>query len=300
MPIDIDAQNRTALVAVEENLKTLMCYVEEFLNARDVSEAYAELVRARCRSFVRFCKRSIEVHEIESALVNAWLASLPRQNLSASTIDGYRRNLLVVWKTAVEDGLCDNLPIRVRKIKVPRQVVEAYTHAELRALLRTAAQLKGRHRNGNRRADFWSAFIHGAYSTALRRSDLLLVFRRQLASDGTAAIIQSKTGHIQRVRFSKECLEFAGKLRDDNGLLLPWPYHKNALYRRFQTIVRLSGVKRGSLKWIRRSAASYAESQQLGAGPKMLGHRGVDVFKAHYEDLNISSAVPITPPPLLI
>lgn len=279
-------------------MMTLMRYVEVFLAARDVCPAYAKLIRTRCRSLTRFSQRSIRVAELDSAIVNAWLADLQRQKLRPHTIDGHRRNLLVVWRAAIEDGLTDQQPIRIRKIKVPRLIIHAYTADELRRLLHAASQLKGRHRNGNRRAIFWQAMIHSAYSTALRLSDLLLVFRHQIGSDGSASIVQSKTGYIHRVRFSKQALHFAAQLSDANGLLLPWPYRKDAITPRFQAIKRLAGIERGSLKWIRRSAASYAERQQNGAGPRMLGHRGEDVFREYYCDSSIAESLPPMPPEL--
>lgn len=279
-------------------MMTLMRYVEDFLNARDVSNAYARLVRTRCRSLARFSRRSIKVSELDSTLVNEWLVRLSSDGFKPHTVDGYRRNILVVWRAAHEDGLAQNAPLRIRKVKVPRQLVSAYTMDEIRRLLAAAAQLKGRQRNGNRRADFWQALIHGAYSTALRSSDLLLCFRHQLNSDGVATIIQSKTGYVHRVRFSKQTLEFANRLNDQNGLLLPWPYRKDAIQPRFQVIKRLAGIKRGSLKWIRRSAASYAERDQFGAGARMLGHRGDEVFREFYCDNSIAGSKPPEPPTL--
>lgn len=277
---------------------TLMAYVAKFLNARDVSADYASQIRKRCRSFVRFCRRSVKVSEIDAAMVNAWLKDLQDRRLSPVTVDGYRRNLLVVWRAAVEDGLTDTLPVRVRKIKIPRRMIEAYTMTELRALLTAAGKLKGCHSNGNRRADFWQAFIHAGYSTALRRSDLLLVFRCQIDPGGMAAVVQHKTGEAVRVRFSQQALQFAHRLCDRSGLLLPWPYRKDALAPRFRAIRKAAGINRGSFKWIRRSAASYAERLQCGAGTKILGHRGAGVFRSHYEDWNITQDAPVSPPAL--
>jgi site-specific recombinase XerD len=279
-------------------MKTLMLFVEDFLNARDVSQAYANLIRTRCRAFARFLGRSVHIDEIDSASVNAWLAWLQTQRLRPATIAGYKRNLCVVWRDAFDAGLNNNPPLRIKRVKVPQQVVRAYTHAEIRALLHAASRLHGRHRNGNRRAEFWQALIHSAYSTALRRSDLLLVFRHQIQSDGSAVIVQSKTGFSHRVKFSPQALYHASRLADNNGLLLPWPYRRDSLSPRFQIIKRMAGIKHGSLKWLRRSAASYAEREESGAGAKLLGHRGSKVFRASYDDPTISGQRPAEPPPL--
>lgn len=276
---------------------TLMRFVELFLDARDVSADYATQIRKRCRSYARFMGRSVHVEDIECQSVNAWLAHIAKR-VRPMTAAGYKKNLCVVWREAFLSGYNANPPLRVRRIKIPQQVVMAYTHSEIRRLLDAASRLKGRHANGNRRADFWQAFLHSGYSTALRRSDLLLVFRYQVSSDGTATIIQSKTGYSHRVRFSADALRFAAKLQDVNGLLLPWPYRRDSLVERFASIKKLAGIKRGSLKWLRRSAASYAESIEPGSGAKLLGHRSMQVFQASYNDATISGQRAVEPPGL--
>ncbi len=278
--------------------RTLVGYVEKFLRDRDVSRDYAEQIRKRCRSFVRWKGRSVRIEELKPDDVNEWLRWLRQKNLKPETIDGYRRNLLVVWRDAFNAGLNHHPPLRVRTVKIPRKVVQAYTHEEIKALLSAASKLRGKHRDGNRRSDFWQALIHAAYSTALRRSDLLIVFRHQIANSGVAHVIQAKTGVGHTVRFSSEALYYAHRLFCENGLLLPWPYRRDALPPRFQALKRLAGVTRGSLKWIRRSSASYAEREEPGAGSRILGHRSPQVFKAHYEDCGISGENPKQPPPL--
>lgn len=280
-------------------MQTLMACVRDFLSARDVNKVYARNVLSRCASYAKFVGRSVHVGELNYNDANRWLTALQAKGtLTPATIDGYRRCLLAVWNDAYENGLTETPPLRVKKIKVPRVVIQAYTHAELRKLLHAAENLKGRHRNGNRRADFWQAMIHAAYSTALRRSDLLRVFKRDIDANGFASVIQGKTGHIVRVKFSPETLKFAGRLTDYNGLLLPWPYHIEQMVPRFDCLKRAAGVNRGSLKWIRRSAASYAERDQIGGGSRLLGHRSPEVFRESYNDATISGERPVEPPRL--
>jgi integrase len=276
---------------------TLLGYARSILDERDVTPMYRAMVIAHCKSFAKWSGRSVRIADVKAADVNAWLESL-KGKLSPHTVCTYRRNLLMVWRNAIQDGLNDNPPLRVRRIRKPPSVIEAYTHAELKRLLHAAAQLKGRHRNGNRRSVFWQCLIHAAYSSGLRRGDLLLIYKRQIADDGSCSIIQSKTNNIVRVRFSPETLKLAAQLDDANGMLLPWPYRKDALVPRFRMLCKMAGVNRGSLKWIRRSSASYAESLTPGAGSKLLGHRSPGVFKASYEDQSISGQRPIQPPPL--
>jgi integrase len=277
--------------------KSLVGYVERFLSLRDVSVAYATLLRTRCKHFVKWRKRAVRIADLNCDDVNAWLAALQTQSLHPETVDGYRRNLLAIWRDAYSEGFNNNPPLRIRKIKKPRRVIYAYSHAELQQLLHAARKLRGWHRNGNRRAVFWMALIHSAYSTGLRRGDLLLVFRDQIAANGTTTIIQHKTDIQVRVKFSAEALKWAMQLKCPNGLLLPWPYRKDALPPRFQALKKMAGVKRGTLKWIRRSAGSHAERDNPGDGPRLLGH-SPEVFRASYEDQSITERKPPEPPPL--
>lgn len=277
---------------------TLTGYAMKILSEREVSEGYAATLMAHCRKYCRWSARSVHVEDICHQDVNVWLAWLLNQGLRPPTVDSYRRHLLTVWRDAYDAGANHNPPLRVRRPKIPKQVVRAYTHEEIVKLLRAASKLKGCHRNGNQRADFWQALIHAAYSTALRRSDLLLIFRDQIDSRGVVRIIQSKTGEEHAVKLSGEALAFAARLTSPNGLLLPWPYRRDALVPRFRSLRKLAGVNRGSLKWLRRSSASYADRDAPGAGPKILGHKSPHVFKASYEDRSITGEKPPEPPEL--
>lgn len=276
----------------------LLEYVEKFLADRDVSAIYQMQVRVRCRMLEEFAGRPIPVAELTCELVNAWLAAAKEKKLSAYTVATYRANVLAVWNAAYQDNLNDCPPLRLRPIKRPRLLVRAYTRAEIRQLLAHAATLRGKHRDGNLRKDFWRAAIHAAYSTGLRRGDLLRIFKRDISDDGSVEIIQSKTEEPHSVWLSPESLCYAGRLKDANGLLLPWPHRLDAMVWAFRRIRNAAGVKRGSLSWLRKSAGSYADAENPGSGRRLLGHRTDAVFTRHYEDRSITRASPVSPPPL--
>jgi len=275
---------------------TLLSHVERYIRARDMSAQYANNLRADCRAYARWMGRSVHIGELNCDDVNDWLAALQRE-LKPQTVDSYRRHLLAVWRDAFMQGFNDEPPLRVRRIKLPRAPVRAYTQSEILRLIHAAAQLKGRHRNGNRRADFWLALLFSAYSTGLRRGDLLLVFRDMIEPDGSATIVQSKTGIQVRVKFSADALQYAARLESREGLLLPWPYRRDALVPRFNALRKMAGLNRGTLKWIRRSAGSLAERERPGDGARLLGH-SPHVFRSNYEDRSITQAEPVQPPPL--
>jgi integrase len=278
-------------------------YVLRYLSARDVSVNYAELTKARVRYFSEWYGEDVLISELTCDMVNGWLTAVSESKLSKVTISNYRRVFHAVMHFAFQEGATDEAPWRLKRIKTTRVPVECFTLREIRRLVSAAGELSGYFPNGVKASDFWQAMIHGGYSTGLRRGDLLNIARSQIADDGKATVTQHKTGHAVCVRFSPEARELIARMHlphqfDDRAF--PWPFHENALPRQFRKIVKLSGVRRGSFKWLRRSAGSHAEAEQRGNGPTLLGHRSEAVFHAHYEDPKITKATPVEPPSLRI
>lgn len=281
--------------------KSLLSYVDRVLCARDLTPDYVAKVRYCCRKFCEWLQCDPGVDGLEPQSVNEFLAHLQAMGKRPDTIAGYRRAIMVVWNAAYLEGDAHVPPLRVRRIRTPREPVDAFTHGEIRTLLETAVRLEGFFPNGVRRADFWTAAIHTAYSTGLRRGDLLQLQLTQILENGVARVLQHKTGHVITVRISPEALEAIARARGhgDARAALPWPYHSNALSRQFRSLVKAAGIRPGQFRWLRRSAGSYAERDCPGNGSRMLGHRSEGVFRNFYDDQSITAAKPISPPPLL-
>lgn len=279
---------------------TLLQYVDRYLSARDTSPDYQVLMRSRIGTFVQWLGKDPPIADLNCELVNEWLEAVLLTDLSPVTVDNYRRSLRCVWFYAYEERDNDCPPLRLKKIRIPEQRIEAFTHAEINKLVEAARDLKGFFAvNGVRRSDFWAAAIHAAYSTGLRRGDLLRLKRAEVRDDGVAVVVQNKTGHRVCVRFSPESLEAIAKIRcDDDQRILPWPCDIGHFAPAFKQIVVSSGVKRGTFRWLRRSAGSYAEAVLPGSGSRALGHRTLAVFNGHYNDESISVAQPVSPPPV--
>jgi len=275
----------------------LIAYADRYLLARAVSKDYANSLRARVASFCRWAGDDVPIHVVNCELANEWLAELAEGGMSAWSLSGYRGALLAVWKDAYQAGDNTCPPLRVRKITKPRLVVEAYTHTEIRKLLAYAARLTNRHRDGNRASDFWQAAIHVAYCCGPRRGDLLAVEWRHVSPAGVLVFVQHKTNYQAMAKLSADAMKFAKRLKG-SGKLLPWPYYDDWFSRKFSRIRDGAGITRGSFKWVRRSAGSYAEREERGSGAKLLGHRDESVFRRFYEDTNITGGEPIEPPPL--
>lgn len=275
----------------------LIAYAERYLLARSVSYDYANTLRSRVADFCRWAGADVPIHALTCELVNEWLAELEQGGMSRWSLVGYRGAILTVWTAAFEAGDNDNPPLRVRRIAKPRLVVEAYTHAEIKQLLATAAQIKEIHSDGNRASDFWQAAIQVGYSCGPRRGDLLAVEWRHVSPAGWLSFVQHKTGFPHTVQLSADAIKFC-RLLNGSGLLLPWPYNADWFSRRFKRLRIAAGVTRGSFKWVRRSAGSYAERDTPGNGSRLLGQRDPAVFRRYYEDVTITGQDSPGPPPL--
>ena len=273
-------------------------YADRYLLGRDVTPDYAATVRARVAAFTEWCGSDIRVNELTCELANEWLSELSANGMNPRTLSGYRAALLAVWREAYYAGDSEHPPLRLRKIKKPALIISAFSHQEIATLLLYVAKLQGTHPDGNRRADFWQAAIHAGYSLGARRGDLLQLERNQIGADGVIHFVQNKTGYIAGGRLSPEALAFMAKLQS-TGRALPWPYKKTCFSRTFKRLRKAAGLARGTFKWVRRSAGSYAERERAGDGSRLLGHQGQAVFRAFYEDRTITGEVPVQPPRLV-
>jgi integrase len=278
----------------------ILDHVETYILARDLCPDYCLSLRARVRKFCVWMGRPATIADLQPKIFNEWLTALQKSTMKANTVEGYRRSLLCIWRDAYESELTDVAPLRIKRLKKPRIVVEAFTHEEIRALIAATDKLTGYLPNGVRRKDLAKLAILLAYCSGLRRGDIFRLKRSQVRSDGAATVIQSKTGYPVKVRLSADAMELAAKIKPDNGddRVCPWPYTGNRLATMFKQLVKLAGVRDGQFRWLRRSAGSYAESVTPGAGSRLLGHRDERVFRAHYEDTDISQTHIIEPPPI--
>lgn len=276
--------------------RSFLSYVDRVLLARDVSPDYVDKVRYCCRKFCEWLGCDPGIDGLDRQPVNEFLVHLQSLGRKPDTVSGYRCAIMVVWNEAYHAGDNQNPPLRVRKIRTPRHTIEAFTHDDIRKLLAFVAALADYFPNGVRRADFWVGAINSAYSSGLRRGDLLRLTREQIDTQGVARVLQNKTQYPITVCVSGAALAAIDRMRVD-GRALPWPYHANALSRQFRRLAKAAGV-RGQFRWLRRSAGSYAERDCPGNGSRILGHRSERIFRDHYEDQTISQAAPIEPPPL--
>lgn len=276
--------------------KGLISYADRYLLGRSVTANYAKTLRTQVAAYADWCGGDPGIDSLCMEHVNEWLTELDESGVSVWSLRGYRQAILSIWNAAFDAGDNPHPPLRVKLFKRPRVVVEAYTHEEIHTLLDHVLRVNKKHSDGNHARDFWQAAIHVAYCCGPRRGDLLRVKRKQVSADGTLSFVQHKTGFPHRVKLSTAAREYCSQLR--GSMLLPWPYQPDYFSKTFAKLRKAAGITRGSFKWIRRSAGSYAERECPGAGARLLGHRDESVFRRFYEDTSISSTLPPQPPPL--
>lgn len=228
---------------------TFMGYCRSVLLAKDVTPDYADKVRYYCRRFCDWLRYEPDVADLNADDVNEFLQDMQETGRRPDTVLGYRRAILLIWNAAYQAGDTEIPSTRIRRIRTYRDPVEAFTQDELRKLLEHVGTLDGYLANGGKRKDLWTCVIWSAYSTGLRRGDLLNVKRKQVTADGVCRVRQSKTGYPVMVRFASQALEARDRMTEVvDDRMIPWPHHMNALPRQFRRVCEAAGIRVGQFR----------------------------------------------------
>lgn len=251
-------------------------------------------------SFAKHLGREPDRGDLDRDTVNAWLFAELSRGLGPTTVHFERRALLTLWRDAFEEGWCDTGPARIRKIKVPQRVPNAWTLDQIRQLLASIDSLKGRLKRQPQisRCLFWRAYVLTGYYTGLRLGDLLKLRFDQIADDGTLVVVQNKTGTAVRCCLEYEALSaIEGIMRPARKRVFGDVMSQQCLQEYFAALVKRAGL-RGSTKWLRSSGASWCEANTPGSAMGFLGHRTHGIAYRHYVNPSISQ-VNIPRPPKL-
>lgn len=261
-------------------------HAESYLLSRPTCPQYARQIRSRTKLFSAW----LADRPPTARLLNEYLTGLEQRGLTPETVRGYRTSLLAVLKFS---GWSPETP--VRHVRMREKQVDCYSLEELRLLIKTAERMDGTLPNGMAYREFWPLAIRSGYGTGLRYGDLLDVPTRSIDAEGVCHITQSKTGRGVTVRFPGEALRLIRRHGHDKAV--PWPYSGNQFRTEFKALIIASGVRRGSWKWLRRSAGTYMEAAKPGFGHKLLGN-AADIFRQHYWAFRLLNPGPISPPEL--
>jgi hypothetical protein len=239
------------------------------------------------RSFERH-NGGLRTSALSAAAVNEWLVWLSTdRHLSPWTIKQRKISLLVLWRAAWQDGLAPALE-PVRKLRRLHHSPQAWTIEEVRQLIRTAESL-------SQRARWWSALVRAGYDSGLRLGDLLALEVPQLS--GVLGVDQIKTSVGVVVSLRPTTL-WAIRLHLDGrheGLVWPWLFRRECLYAHFRRLVEQSGIRPGTFRWLRKTAATQLERVSPGASTALLGHTSRATTEAWYLDRSQLTAPPLPP-----
>lgn len=263
-------------------------FVERYTLERCLSDGHRELLSRAAVRFDRWHGRPASLSHLSDDTVNRWLLSLEAEGLRPRTVKGLRSRIMALWRAAYADRLLNRPPRRVRMIRPPATLPEAWEAAQLRSLLLTAGKLKGAFRfHRVRRAAFWRAFILAAYDSGLRISDLLRLELAQIGSDGALIVSQKKTGGIVLCRLRRETV---AAIEATYPPIRARPFgdvlKQRSAIQEFGKIVNRAGLT-GSSKWLRRTSATLLAAHHPEAVQAHLGHRTPGLAWRHYVDPRI-------------
>lgn len=266
--------------------KTLKDLTEAYQLVRPLAPSSINQHRYALNCFARFLGRKPLLTDLVPDTVNQYLVWMQLQGLNPATISSKRRVLLALWRFGHEAYYLKRLPERIRKVPVRHAQPIAWTVDDLRAFLTMIEGMRGKSLHCHRvdRADFWLAFVLVGSLTGLRLSDLMLLEFKHIEPTGWLAMIQKKTGFPIRCYLPPEAIQAI------NAIALPKRLRvfgdlmsKKCLQENYAKLVTRAGL-RGSIKTLRKTAATMAECAQPGSASWLLGHRDANIARRHYID----------------
>lgn len=256
-----------------------------YAGERGLGQASRDQLRHTLSAFAKFLGHDPECADFVDATVNLWLATFATTH-ARDTVRTQRGNLLTYWRWLAEEGFVDEGPKRIKRL--PRQSAQAPEawHLDGLARLLTVADATRGHFKRSRvhKGAFWRAFILGAYSTGLRLGDLLALRLDAIAADGAALVQQHKTGSAVRCRLSVDArTALRLTMPPARELAYGGALSRRELQRQFRELLLRAGLP-GSVKWLRRSGATWLEVEHPGTAWRFLGHTSPRIAYAHYVD----------------
>ena len=274
--------------------------------------------------FERFLTRAAMLSDLNLTTVNAyvdWLKTLGTSQSARSR----RGPILMLVRYGNDLGIVPRFEGRVRKIRIVRDIPTGWSVHEVKKLLalclnneyiikKNLASADNHPRTiqhnrldtGPRLGLFIGGLVAVSWDSTLRLADSLALRWDclELDASGTARaqVVMQKTGYYQAITISADTIKILRQIQKDSfvksDLCLDWPYRREKLYDWIRAYVRDAGIRKGTMRWIRRGSASEAERIERGAGKAALGHRSDWVTAAHYLDPAIVGVKDIIKPSL--
>lgn len=260
-----------------------------------VSATYHHQLRISVSAIERHAGRSLQTSDLCDELLNSYVDWL-RAERKPDTVRTRRGNLLILWRYAWREGIVEQPPRKIRRLRPIQRSPVAWTREEVLQLISTATEQVGTFWNTTtRRAAWWESLIRAAYDTALRLGDLRRISRDDVRE--RMLIVQSKTGRPVHVAIRPATVAAIDQTLADSPRELVWQFWASdeTFYCHFRQLVKEAGIRPGTMRWLRRTAATQVEMVSPGAGTILLGHSARATTEQWYLDLG-QILSPILPP----
>lgn len=277
---------------------TLRAFLENYyLREKQLAPQTQRQMRMAVAAFDKWAGREVRFYELRE-LLNEWLRSTEGSH-KPKTIKNRRGYIVSLWSYAAECGRASDPPVtRIRKVRVPKPVPDAWTHAELAAMFDACTLTPNYFPNGIPVGPFLRALIMVGYDTGLRGQDLFLL--RFDALQAQIRMVQQKTGWGHIAPLGEDTLEaIAETVPPRRELVFPWPYRRETFHLYWTRMLRRAGLptgRRECLQKLRRTSASHLARENPGAVMRHLGHKDPSMAPKHYIDPRIGDGPRPLPP----
>ena len=273
--------------------ETLGAYVAQYALFHDCRPETMRQYEVSVALFERWAGGPVRLDELDAESVSSWLRDYAASGVAPSTVRSKRSHVLIMWRAAADDGLCELPRRRVRPVRVAWVAPEAWTREDVQRLLTACQGLVRNHPCGLRRSAWWRLAIRMAWDTGLRRGDLWALRADQVPlAGGPFTVRQSKTGTSVVCELSAGTLQLLRESLAEapRSHVCPWPASHETFEAQFRRIVKAAGL-RGTWKWLRRGSGTDCEIQLAGSASEQLGHRpGSPIARMSYVDPTILAA----------
>lgn len=238
-----------------------------------------------------FAGRELTFPDLTDELLEAFLYDCLDRGASPATCNKYVAMLNALWRFGWRKRFTNDQPRDVHKLRVDRQLPEAWTPAEMERLISAALRLPDRICDIPARI-WWPAFILTLYDTGLRFNALMLRPTTDLNMQTGWLNVDSadqKQKKAQAFKLHSDTLRLIEQMMPaDRPALFPWPYRCNSIIRdRYRAILIDAGLpstKRDLFHKIRRtSATSLAIASDETTASHHLGHSSISVTRRYLD-----------------
>lgn len=244
------------------------------LDSRVVTRHYAEnLTRVATRAGT-----------ISADRINAFLKERLGK-VAPVTARAERTMLISLWRSAYENGIVDEAPRGVMRIKSRKPPTKAWTVEDLQmAIAKTADLGESRLRSGASLGAFLRCWFLLGYESGSRWGDIWRFTADNIEGD-VLRWTMSKTGDGMTKLLSPACLASVHRMlaASPDGRILGWVVRRRQAMRLMREHLTRCGLT-GTSKYLRRSGATHIEIQSPGQAKAHLGHRSPGLAESSYLD----------------